>query len=330
LKPLKGVTVLDLSRLIPGGYASLLLVELGARVIKIEQPGVGDYYRAVSDSTALLGGQVDTINQGKESLGLDLKSADGRAIFEKLVRGADVVLESFRPGVLAKLGLGYVRLKKLHPSIVLCSITGFGQKGKASGLAAHDLNFLGLSGLLARIRDRAGGLVIPDFQIADLATGCEAALRIVAALLERGRTKKGTHVDVSMGAAVRSMARLYSGPTPLAGDWSRYGVYETADGGRVTLGAIEPKFWSKFCRLIGKPESVSRDELEAVFRGKTQKEWATLGEGEDVCLFPVLDGRENHSKKVFPPLGTHTVSILRKLRYTSNRIRELKVKGVIA
>jgi alpha-methylacyl-CoA racemase len=331
LKPLRGFTVLDISRLLPGGYASLLLVELGARIIKIEQPGVGDYYRAVPGSPALLGDQVSVINQGKESVGLDLKSREGREIFEKLLRNADVVLESFRPGVLAKLGLGFSRLKKIRPSIVLCSITGFGQKGARASLAGHDLNFLGLSGLAARIRNRSGILTIPDFQVADLAAGYEAAQRIAAALAGRGKSRKGVHLDVTMDGAASSMSRLYAEPTPLSGALPRYGVYETSDGGLMTLGALEPKFWTKFCRLVGKPESVSREELESVFRSKTAAEWTALGEREDVCLFPVRDRSPRPApKKAFPPLGTHTVSLLKELRYTSSQIRSLTERGVVA
>lgn len=331
MKTLKGVTVLDLSRLLPGGYASLLLAEMGARVIKIEQPGLGDYYRAVPNQPALLGDQVDVINQGKESLGLDLKSADGRQVFERLVRKADVVLESFRPGVLSKLGLGFPRLKKLRPSLILCSITGFGQKGASASLAGHDLNFLGLSGLLSRIRENGGRFVIPDFQVVDLAAGYEASMRIVAALFERTKKKKGVHLDVSMKGAAVSLSRLYSEPTPLAGTLPCYGVYETSDGHWMTIAALEPKFWSKFCRLIGQPDSVSREVLEPIFRSKPLADWAALGCREDVCLFSVDEGEGRRPpKKRFPPLGTHTVSILRRLGYTSKQIRALKGAGAVA
>jgi alpha-methylacyl-CoA racemase len=331
LKPLKGVIVLDLSRLLPGGYASLLLAEQGARVVKIEQPGVGDYYRAVSNSPTLLGDQVDVINQGKESLGIDLKAPQGREIFEKLVRSADVVLESFRPGVSTKLGLGFNQLRKIRPSIILCSITGFGQKGRRARLAGHDLNFLGLSGLLTRIRDALGRSVIPDFQMVDLAAGYEAAMRISAALASRTRKKSPVHLDVSMEKAAASMSRLYSDPTPLAGELPCYGIYETADCQWMTLAALEPKFWSRFCDAIGKSEVAPRGELSALFRTKTMAEWAALGEREDVCLFPVVEHPQRPKlRKGFPPLGTHTISVLKKLRYTSKQIRELKAKGVIA
>lgn len=327
-KPLKGVTVLDISRLLPGGYASLLLVERGARVIKVEQPGVGDYYRAVAGTPALLGDQVGVINSGKESLGLDLKSNEGRLIFEKLVRKSDVVLESFRPGVLQKLGLGFARLKKIQPRLILCSITGFGQKGGKSHLAGHDLNFLGLSGLLKRIRKPSYGFAIPDFQVVDLAAGYEAALAIASALASRPR--KFVHLDISMRGAANSMARLYSGPTPLDGRLACYGVYETSDGGWVTLAALEPKFWSKFCDRIGKPLDISRGDLETVIRSQPLSYWADLGEKEDVCLLPVGDGADLSRGKPFPPLGAQTVSLLRKLGYTQSQIGHLKQRGVVA
>ena len=310
MKLLTGVTVLDISRLLPGGYASLLLMDLGARVIKVEQPGIGDYYRGVPGTPALLGNQVEVINQGKESL---------------------VVLESFRPGVLKKLGLDFRALRRINPRIVLCSITGFGQKGPQAQLAGHDLNFLGLSGLLGRVRTPSGQFVIPDFQVADLAAGYEAAMRISAALVERAKTKKGVHVDVSMKGSAASLSRLYSGPTPLTGELPRYGVYETADAKSVTLGALEPKFWSRFCGAIGKAETVSRSELETVFRSKTQGEWSLLGEREDVCLFPVqeLSAKDKFRFKPFPPLGQQTAGILRKLGYSAGEIKDLKAKGVV-
>lgn len=304
----------------------MLLAELGARVIKIEEPGVGDYYRAAPGSSALLGDQVDVINAGKESLGLNLKAPEGREVFLKLVRKADVVLESFRPGVLKKLGLDFAVLKKVRPKIILCSITGFGRNRKKSNLAGHDLNFLAMTGLLSRIRDATGRLVIPDFQIVDLATGYESAMKIAAALAMR---KRGGHLDVSMEGAAASLSRLYSVPTPLAGSMSRYGVYETSDGGWVTLAALEPKFWTKFCRVISREESVSREELQEVFHSKSLEDWRNLGEKEDVCLFPVNENPSRRLEKAFPALGTHTVSILRKMGYTSQQIRLLKERGIV-
>lgn len=349
MQPLKGVTVLDISRLLPGGYASLLLLELGARVIKVEQPGVGDYYRAVFKGKGILGSQqVEVINQGKESLGLDLKSKEGRTLFKKLVRETDVVIENFRPGVLKKLKLDYSSLKKVNQTIILCSLTGFGQRGSRQGLAGHDLNYLGLSGLLARIKDSKGELVLPDFQVIDLMAGTGAALQILSALHQRARTKKGCWLDCSMMEAGYSMARLYHSReagevSPVAGGLVRYGIYEGSDGKKITLGALEPKFWIRFCQVIGRPGwaeeahrfeflgEAKREELKGIFKGKTAREWIEIGAREDLCLFPVEEIRDLplFPKRSAPSLGEHTVRILRSLGYTRSQIRGLKKKGIV-
>lgn len=346
MQTLKGVTVLDISRLLPGGYASLLLVELGARVIKIEQPGVGDYYRAVNPGKPPLGGsQVFVLNQGKESLGLDLKDPHGKEIFKKLVRKADVVIENFRPGTLKNLGLGYPVLKRINPKLILCSITGFGQKGSKSRLAGHDLNYLGLVGLLARVRDGERRMIIPDFQVVDLAAAMEAAVKISAALYARKRTRRGCRVDCSMVDAGLSLARLYSPRLPerpfLAGGVMRYGIYETMDGKFMTLAALEPKFWARFCEMIGRPEWVKRDsgfefrdevkqeELKRIFKTKPRSEWVMLGEKADCCLFPVEEERHLPQRKRAPNLGEQTVTILKSLGYKPDQVKKLKAMGVV-
>lgn len=344
---LKGVTILDISRLLPGGYASLLLCELGAMVIKIEQPGVGDYYRALTaDHQGLLASHTRVIHQGKQSLGLDLKTPEGGEIFKKLVRRADVVLESFRPGVLKKFKLDYPVLKKVNASIILCSITGFGQKDSRNSLAGHDLNFLGLSGLLAKIRDRGGHSVIPDIQITDLAAGMEAALKISAALYRRKKTKKGCWIDCSMLEAGCSFSRFcdfkQKGSSVVSGGLIRYGVYETSDGRWVTLGALEEKFWSRFCHLIGHPEWIQasaglrflgedkREELRRIFRSKSLKAWTEIGLKQDVCLFPLEEEIDlgRFSKKT-PRLGEQTDRIVASLGYRPRDRRDLRKKGVI-
>ncbi len=343
---LKGVTILDISRLLPGGYASLLLCELGATVIKVEQPGVGDYYRALTaDGQGLLASHTRVIHQGKQSLGLDLKTPEGKAVFKKLVRKADVVLESFRPGVLKKLKLDYSVLKKVKPSIILCSITGFGQTGPRSSLAGHDLNFLGLSGLLTKIRDQEGQCVIPDVQVTDLAAGMEAALKISAALYKRKKTKKGCWIDCSMIGAGYSFSRFCNfekGPSVVSGGLIRYGVYETSDGRLVTLGALEEKFWSKFCHLIGHPAWIeasaglrflgeeNREELRRIFRSKSLDQWTAFGLKEDICLFPVEEAIDlGRFSKKSPRLGEQTARILASIGYRPRDRRELKKKGVI-
>jgi crotonobetainyl-CoA:carnitine CoA-transferase CaiB-like acyl-CoA transferase len=328
-----------------------LLKELGARVVKVEQPGVGDYYRAVFNGEGILGGgQVQVINQGKESLGLDLKAEEGREIFKKLVRKADVVIENFRPGVLKKLKLDYPVLKKINRGVILCSITGFGQKGEKSRLAGHDLNYLGLSGLLSRIRDGEGRPVIPDFQIIDLAAGMEAAMKIAAALHERDKTGRGCRIDCAMVRTGYSLSRLYAlgsrrteaGKSVVAGGLIRYAVYRTSDGRWITLAALEPKFWSRFCRVVGRPEwakeegfrflgEEKREELKKIFVGRSAQEWIELGAREDLCLFPVeeIEDLPLKPKKKAPELGAQTTRILRSLGLSLNQIKTLKGKGVV-
>lgn len=350
MKPLQGVTILDISRLLPGGVASLILKEQGARVIKVEQPGIGDYYRAVvrtsTDGGDTLGGrQVHALNAGKETLGLDLKSDAGREIFKKLVRRADVVVESFRPGTLKRLKIDYTVLKKLNPRIILCSITG-GQKGRSAFLAGHDLNYLGQSGLLSKIKDREGRPVIPDFQVVDLAAGQKAAMKVLAALFQRSKTRRGSWIGVSLEEAAYSLARLYPPRhrSFLGGGFMRYGVYETADGQHVTFAPLEQKFWERFCRLIGRPEwgddplrpsdrePEKEEAVRAFFRSRTKKELADIGLKEDVCLFPVEEISESFfaRQKEFPPLGTHTIKILKSIGYKPSLVQKLKSQGVVA
>jgi len=325
-----------------------LLTDLGARVIKVEQPGVGDYYRAILKDSPLLGGQVDIINQGKESLALDLKAREGRGVFLRLVRKADVVLENFRPGVLKKLSLSYAHLRRVNPRIVLCSVTGLGQKGRDAALAGHDVNYLGLSGLLARNRDEEGRMVVPDFQVIDLAAGYDAALRIAAALRLRDKTDTGCWIDCSMLGAGQAMARLYSGDrskkkSPVAGGLIRYGIYETSDGRYVTLGALEPKFWQKFCEVIGRPDwgraaasyeflgEGALHDLREIFRGKTLRAWTSLGRSHDLCLFAVEDvpAWEEAVQRPTPKLGQQTQKILSSLGYNKKEVELLRRKGII-
>jgi crotonobetainyl-CoA:carnitine CoA-transferase CaiB-like acyl-CoA transferase len=309
------------------------LAELGARVIKIEQPGVGDYYRAGGEKTLIGGRQVHALNQGKESLGLDLKTDEGREIFKKLVRKSDVVLESFRPGTLQRLKIAYPALKKINPRIILCSITGGGQKGKGAMLAGHDLNYLGSSGLLLKIKDSEGRPVSPGFQIVDLATGQEAAMRIVAALYQNQKNKKtnkkGEWIDCSMAGSALSLARLYP-PREKTFSKIRYAIYRTSDGGFMTFAPLEAKFWDRFCQITGRSDW-SENSLRELFLSKSKEEWTSLGEKEDICLFPVEElSPEFFEGKNFADLGYHTGSILKTLGYRPDRIKELKKKGVVA
>ncbi len=310
VQPLAGLLVVDLTRLLPGAYAGRELLRLGARVVRLEPPG-GDPMRTSAPAWH------SALDAGKESVVCNLKSepAFGRALCSR----ADVVLEGFRPGIAARLGVGPA---DVPDSVVYCSITGFGE-GPRAAQAGHDLNYLGYAGALA---DTAPAL--PPVQVADLAAGAlQAVVEILAALLERGRTGKGRHVVVSMThGAYRLVAHRVAGdPTPrlLTGGLACYRIYTTADGRWLTVGALEPKFFTRLCELIGRPELAARQygleqealggELAAVFASRALADWLESFDGEDVCAGPVatleeaaaaLD--EPASATPAPALGEHT------------------------
>ena len=281
MQPLDGTLVVDLSRYLPGPFASRELLRLGARVIRLEPPE-GDPMRTTAPAWGA------ALNAGKESVRIDLK-ADPEAGRE-LCSSADVVIESFRPGVAARLGVGPGDLPE---RIVYCSITGFGLGGRHEQRVGHDLNYLGWAGVLD---DTAPAL--PPVQVADLAAGAlEVVVQILAALLERERTGRGAHVVVSMTHGSHRLAahRLGGEPVPqmLTGGAACYRLYRTADGRWLTVAALEPKFWLRLVDLVGLPHLGPRQweprlpELEARIRERRLIEWLELFEGEDVCAGPV-------------------------------------------
>jgi crotonobetainyl-CoA:carnitine CoA-transferase CaiB-like acyl-CoA transferase len=310
-----GIRILDLSRLLPGPYCSLLFADLGAEVIKVEEPGRGDYARQTrpywGDSD--IGAYFLLLNRNKKSLSLNLKTEPGRAVFRRLVGTADVLLESFRPGVMDRLGLGWDALRAINPRLVYCAITGYGQNGPYRDLVGHDINYMGYAGALSLTGPRDGNPLMPGVQVADLGGGALlAAFGIAAALHQRQTSGRGQLVDAAMTDGVVSWLAPYFGPffatgqvptrgeERLNGGWSCYQVFETADGRHVTVGALEPKFWANFCRLIGRDDLVPhqyaegavRDrveaELRALFRTKPRDEWVRLLQSDDVCAGPVL------------------------------------------
>ena len=285
MQPLAGMLVVDFSRYLPGAFASRELLELGARVVCVEPPG-GDPLRHTAPAWDA------ALRAGKESLELDLKREPGPAL--RLVREADVVLESFRPGVASRLGIGP---EHAPDRTVYCSITGFGLGGRHEQRAGHDLNYLGWAGALW---DTAPGL--PPVQIADLAAGALGAVtKIVAALLERERTGTGSHVVVSMTHGSHRLVahRLEGEPVPrmLTGGLACYRIYETADGRHLTVAALEPAFFSRLTELLGRPELEERQfdpdqeslaaELAGLFGARPLAHWLELLEAEDVCVGPV-------------------------------------------
>jgi alpha-methylacyl-CoA racemase len=314
--PLDGVRVLDLSRLLPGGFCSLLLADFGADVLKVEDTGLGDYvrwaapyYEGAEDSAK--SALFLALNRGKRSMRLNLKSAEGREVLLRAVRAADVVLESFRPGVLDRLGVGYEAMREVNPAIVYCAITGYGQDGPNRDRSGHDMNYLGLVGLLGLTGDASGPPVQAAGQIADLGGGAlMAAFGILAALRERDRSGEGQLVDISMADGALSWLGMVAarylaedvvprrGDLELAGSLACYRPYACADGW-VTLGALEPKFWQAWCRGVGREDLVEQQfarpgtdahrEVEAIFGARTREEWRAFASEHDCCLEPVLE-----------------------------------------
>lgn len=314
--PLDGIRVLDLSRLVPGPFCSLLLADFGAEVIKVEDTGQGDYARwaaptfaGVEDSAA--SAFFVALNRNKRSIRVDLKTDAGRDVLLRLARDADVLLESFRPGVLDRLGVGYERLREENLGLVYCAITGYGQDGPYRDRAGHDMNYLGLAGVLGLTGERDGPPIQPAAQIADLGGGAQmAAFAILAALRERDRSGEGQMIDVSMTDGALSWmamnaARVFAGggvphrgDLELAGRLICYRPYAAADGW-VTLGALEPKFWRAWCQGVGREDLVERQfdppgspahaEVEAIFAARTRAEWQAFATEHDCCLEPVLD-----------------------------------------
>lgn len=302
---LSGIRVLDLSRLLPGPFLTMVLADMGADVVKVEDPRVGDYMRAFPPAKGGISGRYLAVNRGKRSLALDLKTPAGRDALLRMVEKADVVVESFRPGVMDKLGVGYAALAARNPKIVLCSISGYGQTGPYVDRAGHDLNYIGLAGVLAMTGKAGGAPQMPGVQIADLAGGALwGATAILGALVGRDRTGKGAHLDISMTEGALALlaaeignldcgAKPTRGTETLNGGLACYGVYRAADDRYLAVGALEPKFWIALNQAIGRPPNVAelvgdqdkvRGELAAIFATKTAAEWMEILGKSDCCV----------------------------------------------
>lgn len=353
MQPLQGVTILDLTRLLPGPYAAWLLRSWGARVIKVEDPGQGDYLREMEPRW------FAHLNAGAESLVLDLKAPGGREAFLRLATRAEMVLEGFRPGVMERLGLDYPTLAARNPRLVLVSLTGYGSGGELAHRAGHDLNYLARSGLVSLMAES------PPVPLADLTSGMLAAAAGLAALVGARQSGRGTRVEVSLLDAAYALGSLLAVDTlaghppdrttmPLAGGLPCYEIYETADGGRVTLAALEPKFWQSFVAAAGRPDLAGRQfdpgvrsELADLFRSRTRAEWADLARRvNDACLEPVLTmaeaaaersrlqparfaGERPQAAGPAPERGAHTRSVLQEAGFTPQELADLAAAGVI-
>jgi crotonobetainyl-CoA:carnitine CoA-transferase CaiB-like acyl-CoA transferase len=318
--PLDGVRVLDLSRLLPGPVCTLHLADLGADVVKVEDTGAGDYARslglaptdgrAASDAPSAF---FRMVNRNKRSLALDLKAPAGREAFLRLAQRADVIVESFRPGVVDKLGVGYAAVAARNPRIVYCSITGYGQTGPYRDRAGHDINYLGYAGVLDQTGTSGGPPALSNLQVADLLGGSmNASTAILAALFGASRTGQGSHVDVAMTEgslahnifalhAIETLGRVQArGADLLTGGVPCYGVYATQDGRYLAVGALESKFWRVLCEALDRPDLIAgqlstghagalvRQQLAAVFAQRTQAQWIERLADIECCVSPVL------------------------------------------
>lgn len=311
--PLSSLKVLDFSTLIPGPFASMILADLGAEVLRVEAPHRPDMMRSMPPFEGHTSAWHSVLNRSKRSLALDLKRPGAVAVVKRLVQGYDIVLEQFRPGVMDRLGLGYEALRAVNPRLIYCAITGYGQTGPYRRRAGHDINYLALSGMMSHSGRLEGGPVLSGIQVADVGAGSLGAVTgILAAVIERAQSGQGQQVDISMldgSIALNALAvaqYLVSGQNPqpeaerLNGG-CYYDFYQTADGRYLAVGSLEPKFWTGFCEAIGRPDLIERGyeadltaqralkvELEAVIATRSLEAWLAIFAELDVCVEPVL------------------------------------------
>ena len=309
MNPLAGIRILDLTRLLPGAVATSMLRQLGAEVIKVEEPTHGDYARWMPPLQDGLGIFFRSGNRGKKSLALDLKSADGQAVLQRLAQGADVLIEGFRPGVATRLGADYETLRQINPQLVYCSLSGWGQTGPQAHVSGHDLNYIAQAGPLgAELHQHA-----PSSQVADIGGAYVAVMGILAALFQCARTDAGDYIDVSMAESAMpfAMTAWVDALSPqndapfysLRGESACYHVYRSRDNQPLALAALEPKFWANFCDAVGKSDWIplqgqrsSQPELISavsdLFKTRSAAEWDSLLADADCCFTRVLSPAE--------------------------------------
>lgn len=315
MQALTGIRVLDMSRLLPGPYCTMLLADFGAEVIKIEEPGKGDYSRSFPPFLKDFGYWHLQLNRNKQSVVLDLKSEEGKNIFLELVKTADVVVESYRPGVLKKLGVDYEAAAKVNSKIIYCSLSGYGSKGPLAHKADHDLGYLSLAGVTAMSGEADGAPAIPGVLMADMNAAFSAGMSIMIALRHAALTGQGQKIDISLfNVAMNLMpgaASLFFGSgfvaergnNWLTGAYANYNIYATADGRYVSVGCLEKKFWRNLCIGLGKEEIIDmiddesnhpylKEQLAAAFKQKTMREWEEFFADKDACVTPVLNFKE--------------------------------------
>ena len=303
MRPLDGIRILDLTRLLPGAYATLQLADLGAEVIKVEDPRGGDHARHMAPLVNGVSASFQILNRNKRSITLDLRSLDAAGVLDALAAKADVVVDSFRPHTARRLGVDAETLRVRHPRLICASITGFGLTGPFADRAAHDINYEALAGLLTHVAGAATGAEagiphVPPLLVADIGAAMNASAGILAALFQRERTGVGAVVDISIHEAALAWTQCPSTPG-LRGASACYNLYETADGEWLALGALEPKFWIGFCERIGRPDLAALQHAEGderarvlrevrdIVRSRTRAEWLARFADADVCLTPI-------------------------------------------
>ncbi len=365
---LDGTRVLDLTRYIPGPFSTSLLAALGADIIKVEQPPIGDPTRLVPPARDGFSAAFAALNRGKRSIVVDLRQADGAEAVRRLADGSDVLVEGFRPGVLERLELGADALMERNPRLVFCSVTGFGDEGPLAQWAGHDINYAARAGLLAAFTGADGRPLVPATQLADLSGGLFATIAILAALQSRERTGRGQRASVSLLGAARSLLTMTTARFAAGGEWGGelagrfpcYNVYRCRDGRYLSVGAIEPQFWETLCETLGTPELASRQwdpahaaadvgRISDVLATRSRDEWVESLSSVDCCVEPVVTPDEElgggparepwpvrmagtplAAPGAVPSAGEHSSDILEAAGYRSSEIDKLRESGVIA
>lgn len=366
--PLAGIRVLDLTRLLPGPFLTQIFAELGADVVKVEEPGTGDYARWILPVAENAGYAFTAVNRGKRSLTLDLKAKGARDVLLRLARRSDVLLESFRPGVMDRLGLGDADLAAANPRLVRCSLVGYGA-GPMRDDAGHDLNYEAMAGILATQGD-ASRPVESAVPVADLAGAMYASTAVLSALLDRERTGKGARIEIALADAALAFNAItlqraaLDEDLPTRGGWELggglpgYRVYRCAEGDFLALGALEEKFWQRFCAATARPDlepahldAAAIPQMDALFASRPRHAWVTLLQAAGVPATPVLDPREAlaHAQNArfqrrvgpaspltgrpaqgrAPTLGEHTDEVLHEAGYPKDEVQALRDAGIL-
>ena len=315
MQALEGIRILDLSRLLPGPYCTMLLADFGAEVIKIEEPGRGDYARSFPPFLKDFGYWHLQLNRNKKSVVLDLKSDTGREAFLELAKTADVVVESYRPGVLKKLGIDYETVSKINPKIIYCALTGYGKNGPLAKQADHDIGYVSLAGITNMSGDAGGKPAIPGVLMADMNSAMAAGMSILIALRHAQMTGQGQEIDISLYNVAMTLmpgaASLYFGSgfvaergnNWLTGMYANYNIYKTKDNRYVSVGCLEKKFWTNLCTALQRADLIDliddeenhpylKEQLALEFEKRTMTEWEAYLKGKDTCVTPVLNFAE--------------------------------------